>query len=113
VLLQNTSDDLKIKLINSSLINTHVGLNYFNNNKSLYLKILLSFTQRYEHINLKNLNNEELERTLHTIKGLTLTLGMVPISHCIKELEKGIDEVRLKLFNQLIKETVDIINILK
>ena len=111
--LQNASDDLKIKLIHSSLINTNVGLNYFNNNKSLYLKILLSFTQRYENLNLKNLNSEELERTLHTIKGLTLTLGMTPIAHCIQELETGVDEIHLKLFHQLIKETVVILSILK
>ena len=111
--LQNFSDDLKIKLINSPLINTDIGLNYFNNNKALYLKILHSFTQRYENLNLQNIEKEELERTLHTIKGLTLTLGMEPISHSIKELEKGINEISLRAFNKLLNETLKLIKYIK
>ena len=111
--LQNSRDDLKIKLLNSPLINTDIGLNYFNNNKTLYLKIIHSFTQRYENLNLQNIEQEELNRTLHTIKGLTLTLGMEPIAHSIKELEKGINEVRINSFNKLLKKTLNLINDIK
>ena len=104
---------MKIKLINSPLINTDIGLNYFNKNKTLYLKILHSFTQRYENLNVQNIEKEELERTLHTIKGLTLTLGMEPIAHSIKELEKGMSEIRVKSFNKLLQKTLEVINKIK
>jgi len=113
VQIQNSSDDLKLKLINSSLINTDIGLNYFNKNKTLYLKILHSFTQRYENLNLKSLENEELDRTLHTLKGLTLTLGMEPITHSIKELEQGINIINLRQFNKLLEKTLNIIRYIK
>lgn len=106
MLTNNSSDDLKIKLIDSSLINTDIGLQYFNHNKTLYLKILNSFTQRYEDLDLKILEEEELSRTLHTIKGLTLTLGMETISKNVKELEEGIDEIKLQKFNHYLHNTV-------
>jgi chemotaxis protein histidine kinase CheA len=112
VKLKNSRDDLKIKLLNSSLINTDIGLNHFNHNKTLYLKILHSFTQRYEDLNLQNLKALELERTLHTLKGLTLTLGMEPLTHSINALEKEISEKNLQPFKQLLKKTLKSINTL-
>jgi len=95
-----SNNNLEIKLPQSSNINTTIGLKHLNNNSSLYLKILNSFKQRYTNINIQTLNPEERERTLHTIKGLTATLGMESLLYTIQELEKRFDETLLPLFSQ-------------
>lgn len=57
-------------------INTEIGLKFLNNNKKLYLKILNSFLDRYEHLEIDVLDSEELHDVIHSIKGLSATLGM-------------------------------------
>ena len=57
-------------------INSDIGLKFLNSNQKLYLKILNSFLERYEHLDIILLEGTELNDVLHTIKGLSATLGM-------------------------------------
>jgi HPt (histidine-containing phosphotransfer) domain-containing protein len=57
-------------------INSDIGLKFLNFNQKLYIKILNSFLERYEHLDILALESEELNDVIHTIKGLSATLGM-------------------------------------
>lgn len=61
-------------------INTALGLKYLNGNKALYLKILNSFLSRYETLEIIMLSIDDLKSTMHTVKGLSSTLGMESLS---------------------------------
>jgi len=107
MLVQNISEDLQLKLLNSSSINTNIGLIHFNQNKKLYIKILNSFIQRYENLNLKTLAKQEQERTLHTMRGLTQTLGMEHLASIIEDLEEDLNEKNIKFFYHNLKIIID------
>jgi len=108
---QMSNHNLKIELLNSPYINTTLGLKHLNYNEALYLKILQSFIERYQNLNLNILDEEELARTLHTMKGLTATLGMERLNHTVEQLEKNIDESLFKIFSQQLE--IIVINIKK
>jgi len=110
--IHNASDDIKIKLLNASYINTQIGLKHFNNNKNLYIKILNSFNQRYENLNLYDLKEEELERTLHTMRGLSATLGMEILATHLEELAEKLEEKKINIFNQQLRDIVNNINLI-
>jgi len=57
-------------------INIEIGLKFLNNNKKLYLKILNSFLDRYKDVDVESLTGDELKDVIHSIKGLSATLGM-------------------------------------
>ena len=73
-----------IKLPWFKTIDTNLGLKYLDGNRELYLKILNNFLNRYGDLNIEHLNEEELNNLLHSIKGLSATLGMVGLSKVIE-----------------------------
>ncbi|CAA6819734.1 MAG: SENSORY TRANSDUCTION HISTIDINE KINASE [uncultured Sulfurovum sp.] len=78
--------DDTIELPNSEYIDTNLGLKYLNGNKALYLKVLNSFLTRYQNLDITLLNENEVKSTMHTIKGLSSTLGMEQLSTIAKAL---------------------------
>ena len=99
-------DEMDSDFLNSPYINITLGLKHLNNNPELYLKILRSFKQRYATLDLKQIHKEELSRTLHTIKGLSATLGMESLNETIEQLEKNINESLFTLFSQQLNRIV-------
>jgi len=91
-----------IELPNSQYININLGLKYLNNNKKLYLKILNSFIVRYNHLNLPILDEDELKSTMHTIKGLSATLGMEKLSTLAKKIHDKKTNELLEEFTELL-----------
>lgn len=79
--------DEKILLPSSQYINTNLGLKYFNGNKKLYLKILNSFLTRYQNFDINALKEDELKNEMHTLKGLSSTLGMESLSNLALTLD--------------------------
>jgi len=75
------------KLSSLNTIDTDVGLKYLNGNDKLYLKILNNFLIRYRDTTSSDLNEESWERTLHSIKGLSATLGMGALSKATIKME--------------------------
>jgi HPt (histidine-containing phosphotransfer) domain-containing protein len=100
-------NNIKLELLNSTSINTNLGLKHFNNNSTLYIKILNRFVERNDTLNLSSLEGEELNNTLHTLKGLTSTLGMTPLTNIIKQLEKESDKILINDFKQEISEIIN------
>ncbi|CAA6809452.1 MAG: SENSORY TRANSDUCTION HISTIDINE KINASE [uncultured Sulfurovum sp.] len=89
-------------LPNSKYINTNLGLKYLNGNKKLYNKVLKSFLIRYQFLELDKLNNEKFTSTIHTIKGLSLTLGMEKLSLLSTQLHQKKNEQSLKEFSEVL-----------
>ncbi len=69
-------------------INSDIGLKYLNGNISLYLNILNNFFKRYKDLELINLRKEELYNTIHSIKGLSSTLGMTHLEQITTQIQK-------------------------
>jgi len=100
-----------IKFPNTTSIDIALGLKHCNNNHPLYFKVLNNFVKRYQSINLNEIPAEDLSRTLHSLKGLSATLGMTTLSQIIYELEISFDKIKINSFSQeLYRVTESILN---
>jgi HPt (histidine-containing phosphotransfer) domain-containing protein len=88
-------------------IDTTLGLKYLNGNKKLYLKILNNFLDRYKNLRIEELNSEELKDTIHTIKGLSSTLGMVSLSSLAKIIHNTSNREKLFEFSKNLVLVID------
>jgi len=79
----------KKELLDFKYINTQLGLEYLNGNKELYCKILKNFLNRYKDLKIEILDNDKLNNTIHTIKGLSATLGMTELSQIAEAINRG------------------------
>ncbi|CAA6820816.1 MAG: SENSORY TRANSDUCTION HISTIDINE KINASE [uncultured Sulfurovum sp.] len=93
----------EIKLPNSPYIDTQLGLKYLNGNRKLYSKVLNSFFTRYKDLEISTLTENELKNTMHTIKGLSATLGMKELSTLAETLNESITEELLLKFSKTLK----------
>jgi CheY-like chemotaxis protein len=82
-------------------IDTKIGLSHLGDNKKLYLKVLNDFKSDYENLKLQELNDEDLKRVAHTLKGLSANLGIKELSKIAGQIEKTLDK---KLFSKLYEE---------
>ncbi len=108
--VQNRQQEIDIKLPDTPYIDTNIGLKYCNNKKSLYFKVLNNFVKRYQHIDLNEVKDRK--RTIHSLKGITATLGMTTLSEELAELEVSFNSILANKFQQdllkVIKEIVKI-----
>ena len=101
-----------IKFPNSPSIDISLGLKHCNQNPALYFKILNNFVKRYGTIDLNEIHPDELARTLHSLKGLSLTLGMETLAEILSELETSFNSTKINSFTQELNSiTYSIINI--
>ena len=103
--------DEKFLLPHSQYININLGLKYLNGNKELYLKILNSFLVRYKNFNIYSLKEDELRNEMHTLKGLSSTLGMETLSNLAKNLHDEQTEKTLLNFSKTLKYIITDLNI--
>jgi signal transduction histidine kinase/DNA-binding NarL/FixJ family response regulator len=86
-------DDTNIpKFIN---INSEQALVHLAGDKKLYLKILNDFKDNYTGLNIKELSDDEQSRVIHTIKGLSATIGAVSLFKIAQVLETRKDKTLL------------------
>ena len=86
---------------NTSAINVQQGFDYLMGNKELYLKLLDNFKTDYENVVLV-MGDENFHRMVHTLKGLSGSLGMNKLHSLAIELETTPNEKILEEFqNQL------------
>jgi PleD family two-component response regulator len=100
----------EIQLPTFTHIDTRTGLKYLNGNKSLYLKILNNFLLRYKDIHLLDYTYNEVQDIIHSVKGLSATLGMTSLAQISMELnnDNHIEEKSLIFFNELNKVIDDL-----
>lgn len=72
-------------------INSDIGLKYLNGNINLYITILNNFLQRYKDLELIKLKEDELNSNIHTIKGLSSTLGMMNLAKITTKIQNEIN----------------------
>ncbi|MFA6137555.1 MAG: ATP-binding protein [Sulfurimonas sp.] len=88
-------------------IDTTLALKYMAGNKKLYLKVLNEFCNTYRDINLEELNNEEFHLTIHTLKGLSASIGAADLHRVVKELDANKDRELLQNLNAELKKVLD------
>ncbi len=95
--------DNEISLPNSQYIDIDLGLKYLNGNKKLYLKILTSFFTRYKDFDIYQIEENEFKNEMHSLKGLSSTLGMESLSELTKILHTKSTEDLLMKFSETLK----------
>jgi len=96
-------------LPHSKYIDTTAGLKYLNNNRELYLKILNRFLTRYREFDIREIEKDSFKNEMHTLKGLSSTLGMDQLTDLAKKLH---DEQSTELFNDFTETLNSIVNAL-
>lgn len=102
-ILEGESMNDEIILPTSEYIHINLGLKYLNGNKKLYLKVLNSFLNRYEHFNIYDIEENEFENAMHILKGLASTLGMPFLSNLAQHLNKASKKELLLEFSEVLK----------
>lgn len=91
-------------------INTEVGLNHLGDNKSLYIEILKDFYKQYKEFTLDGLEDAEIKMQIHTLKGLSASIGAETLNDISKRIDVSLDK---NLFNLLYIELNFVIDELK
>ena len=103
-------DDIEIPRFKN--IDIDIGLSHMGENKKLYLKVLNDFKDSYANCNFHNLKEDEFERAIHTIKGLSANIGAVELNKIINILEETQNKDLLSKFyselNLIITELKDL-----
>ena len=95
-----------IELPTFETIDIQSALRLVMGNKKIVLNTLKGFLE-YKNIKLENLDNDELKRTAHTIKGLSGAIGAKKLQKIAKDIEETQDK---KLFELFYNEFYSIIN---
>ncbi len=69
-------------------IDTTLGLLYFSDNRKLYMQIVNTFYDDYIDFTFDGLTDGELKRAIHTLKGLSKSIGATALYTGIQELEE-------------------------
>jgi len=109
-----TKKSLDISIPKFQTIDSQLALKYLGSNKKLYMKILKDFYQKYKDFQLNDLEQEQLNIEIHTLKGLSANIGAVNLHLIVKEFELTKDEIlKSKLYEELnlvLDELVDLNN---
>lgn len=90
-------------------IDTKMALSYLNQNEELYKDIQLQFFNKYKDLDIHNLK-DNLEITVHTIKGLSKSIGAFKLHELLDKFEQTKDKA---LLNSIDEELNILLNILK
>lgn len=93
-----TTDDYIIPEFKT--IDTSIGLSHMGRNKKLYLKILNDFYTNNKDLKINNLQNDELTRTIHTIKGLSSNIGAMSLNVILIEIENTMNKSLFPKFTE-------------
>lgn len=88
-------------------IDTAVGLSHMEGNEKLYFKILNGFLSRYKELDFSNLDEEEVYKTVHTLKGLSASIGATSLYEILKQFDDTKDK---KLIPDLDLELKKVLN---
>ena len=91
-------------------IDTKKGLSHMAGNKKLYLKILNDFYTHNKDLKLEDLNDDELTRVAHTLKGLSSNIGANTLSDIADKIE---DTLNKEFFSEFYIELDKVLNELK
>lgn len=87
-------------------LDTQTALLYLSNNERIYLKILNDFLKAYKDFSLKDLSDEDFKIAVHTLKGLSATIGANKLHEVVKKLNDTKDKTLLPLVYEKLKEVI-------
>jgi len=87
-------------------LNIKEGLMYCGDNQELYLELLHRFREEYYGIYFEALPKEELERTMHTLKGHAQTIGAKELYEATVSYRKNYDQRRLNRVYQALHDVI-------
>ncbi len=95
-------EEENIMELNFSYLNKEEGLKNVANIESIYLKVLKTFYEDFSNIDLKSMSENDLKRTIHTLKGLSGNIGSKSLREITEELDKNfnisrIDQLKIEL----------------
>ena len=77
-------------------LNINRGLKVSDGSDSLYLSLLKKFAKQYKNEDLTHLSSEDLQQSLHTLKGLSGSLGLESIQKRCASLENHQDNIEYR-----------------
>lgn len=86
-----------IVLPNFKHINTEAGLHHIGGNARLYLQILRNFYNQYLDFKIDEKDAETFNMQLHTLKGLSASIGALSLNEVLKRVDASRDNALLKL----------------
>ena len=84
-------------------IDVQTGLYYAGKNRELYLKVLKNFKSKYQNVFFETLNDDEYFRVIHSLRGLSATIGANGLSNIAAEIEDFYKRGGSTLYNELQK----------
>lgn len=112
-------EDCTLELPDFKNIDTKIGLSYMHS-KKLYLKVLRNFVRDFGDLDFENFDSETKRREIHSIKGLSGSIGAIKLNllatslglnyeeetfkEFVKELKKVLKETKEKLFSDKVIE---------
>ena len=103
--LLNKIDQIEIPEFDS--IDTTLGLLYFSDNCKLYMQIVYTFYDDYVNFTFEGLDDSELKRVIHTLKGLSKSIGATALYTSIKELEETENKALYAMIYSELKRVTD------
>lgn len=82
------------------------ALNLVMGMETVFLQVLKGLV-KYKDIKLEALEDEEFQRTMHTLKGLTASAGALKLRELAKEMEKTLNRELIPLFTTKLNETIE------
>ncbi|MBN2825700.1 MAG: PAS domain S-box protein, partial [Campylobacterales bacterium] len=74
-----------------------IGLSYCGDSQEVYINLLHNFKKQYYAIHFEMMEEEELKRTIHTLKGHAKAIGAYKLYQLSVEYEKNLESSKLHL----------------
>jgi len=107
LVIKSTDSTLWVDRPKLNHIDINSGLKSVNGNYQLYIKIIQNFLDDYRALDLDSLDSDRLKRVMHTIKGLSGTIGANRLHHISKELYDRGDMIVSDAFRDELKMVID------
>jgi CheY-like chemotaxis protein len=104
--LETEAREEQITLPGFELIDMATGLKNMAGNKTLYRKIIWDFKNDYTGLNLKEMDDDALKKTTHTIKGLSANIGATALHKVAKILEETSDRTLVPEFHKALARLI-------
>ncbi|RLA79241.1 MAG: hypothetical protein DRG78_13330 [Epsilonproteobacteria bacterium] len=88
-------------------IDTSIGMRLLLDNVKLYLKLLNTFYNDYKDIDFSTFDDEEYFRIIHTISGVSGSIGATQLHNCAKQFDITQDKAYFDEFNTQLKLVID------
>jgi len=111
-----TKQEKSVELPKFKNIDSTIGLKHLAGNKKLYLKILKDFYENYKNLSpiglipcekIEVLKDDEFKRVIHTVKGLSASIGADNLCKIAKKLEEKQDNSLLADFYDELNSVLD------